>query len=255
MYWRERAATTVRRALVIYAALPLAYVIAGRLGLTLAVPPGYATAVFVPAGIAAGAAFMGGAATLPGTFFGSLLLNLWIGHSITDWIGVTGVEVAAVIALASMLQAAIGGAVLRRVIGYPAALDNPRDLLLLLLLSPAFCLTSASLSLIGMAALGTVQSADSRHQLDHLVGGRHAWRLGGSAADAYGRWRTTQPLAVVASVPQFPSCSASAFSSRSCPRQPVGKTISRCLISLRSHELADTMKAARLKSSVASSTN
>lgn len=60
--------TTLARQLLIYAALPLAYLIAGRLGLLLAVPPGYATAVFIPAGIAVGAMYIAGAATLPGTF-------------------------------------------------------------------------------------------------------------------------------------------------------------------------------------------
>jgi PAS domain S-box-containing protein len=148
------------RHLLIYAVLPLAYVITGRLGLLLAVPPGYATAVFVPAGIAVGAMFMAGASTLPGTFVGSLLLNLWVGYSITGQINAVDTAAAIVIALASALQAALGGSLLRRVIGYPAALDNPRDLLFLLVLSPLFCLTSASLSLAGTWALGAVQSGD-----------------------------------------------------------------------------------------------
>src|ERR1700745_1234695 len=99
----------VRRGLLIYAVLPLAYVITGRLGLLLAVPPGYATAVFVPAGIAVGAMFMAGASTLPGTFIGSLLLNLWIGYTITDQLSAVDAAAAAVIAVASVLQAALGG--------------------------------------------------------------------------------------------------------------------------------------------------
>src|SRR5690349_17385224 len=140
--------------LLAYAVLPLAYVITGRLGLLLAVPPGYATAVFVPAGIAVGAMFMAGPSVLPGIFIGSFLLNVWIGYAVTDQIGVVSAAAAIVIALASTLQAALGGAVLRRAIGYPAAFDKPRDLLLLLVLSPAFCLISASLSLAAMWALG-----------------------------------------------------------------------------------------------------
>jgi len=160
MFRTERVNIALRRHLLIYAALPLAYVITGRLGLLLAVPPGYATAVFVPAGIAVGAMFIAGAPTLPGTFLGSLLVNIWIGFSITGQFTPAGTAAAAIIALCSAVQAAIGGLVLRRAIGYPAALDNPRDLVLLLVLSPLFCLTSASLSLGGMWALGTVQSAD-----------------------------------------------------------------------------------------------
>src|SRR5215469_12038834 len=129
----------MRRRLLVYALLPLAYVITGRLGLLLAVPPGYATAVFMPAGIAVGAMFMAGPSTLPGIFIGSLLLNFWIGYSIADHLTLLSAATAIVIAVASTLQAALGGAVLRRVIAYPAAFDNPRDLVLLLVLSPVFC--------------------------------------------------------------------------------------------------------------------
>jgi PAS domain S-box-containing protein len=150
----------IGRRVAIYAVLPLAYVITGRLGLLLAVPPGYATAIFVPAGIAVGAMFMAGPSTLPGIFIGSLLLNIWIGYSIADHLTLLSAATAIVIALASTLQAALGGAVLRRVITYPAALDNPRDLVLLLVLSPVFCVTSASLSLAGMWALGAVRSGE-----------------------------------------------------------------------------------------------
>jgi len=59
-----------------------------------------------------------------------------------------------------MLQAATGGTVLGRAIGYPAPLDNGRDLSRFLLLSPVFCLTSATLSLGGLTALGLVQLPD-----------------------------------------------------------------------------------------------
>jgi hypothetical protein len=51
-----RLESKVRRQLLLNVALPLAYVICGRLGLLLAMPPGFATAVFLPAGIAVTAA-------------------------------------------------------------------------------------------------------------------------------------------------------------------------------------------------------
>ena len=157
---RERVSVAARRQLLIYLALPLAYVICGRLGLALAVPPGYATAVFLPAGIAVGAMFIAGAATLPGTFLGSFLLNVWTGYAIVHQLDATGAAAAFIIAFASMLQAALGGGALRRLIGYPAPFDRPRDLLLLFLLSPLVCLVSATLSLSGMWGLGVVQAAD-----------------------------------------------------------------------------------------------
>src|SRR5438128_1483819 len=77
------ALTARPRLLLACAALPVAYVISGGLGLLLAVPPGYATAIFPPAGIAVAAMFMAGAATLPWTFLGSFLLNVWVGYSFT----------------------------------------------------------------------------------------------------------------------------------------------------------------------------
>src|ERR1700739_324035 len=89
------------RQLLIYAALPLAYVISGRLGLLLAVPPGYATAVFARRGMPVGALFVAGPSTLPGTFLGSLLLNLWVGYAITGEINAVDTAAAIVIALAS----------------------------------------------------------------------------------------------------------------------------------------------------------
>jgi PAS domain S-box-containing protein len=142
------------------AGLALVYVIAGRLGLLLAVPPGYATAIFPPAGIAVAGCFIAGRAAWPWTFLGSLLLNLWVGADLYHQLDLLSLAVATAIAVASMAQAALGGAVLRRLIHYPNALDNGRDLLRFFASAPVICLTSASLSLSVMAALGAVSVAD-----------------------------------------------------------------------------------------------
>jgi signal transduction histidine kinase len=102
---------------------------------------------------------MAGAATLPWTFLGALLLNLWVAAGIAHRLDPPGIAAALVIAAGSTLQAGLGGAVLRRAIGYPAPLDNGRDLLRFLLISPAICLVSATLSLTGMLALGAVAAS------------------------------------------------------------------------------------------------
>jgi hypothetical protein len=150
----------LRRPLLAHLSLTLAYTVTGKLALMLAVPPGYASPIFPPAGIAVAAMLIAGPATLPWTFLGSLLLNLWTGYSVGHHIDITHFAAAIVIAAASMAQAAAGGAMLRRAIGYPVALDNGRDLSRFLLLSPLFCLTSASLSLTGLWALGVVRLPD-----------------------------------------------------------------------------------------------
>src|ERR1700749_4736208 len=80
-------------------ALALAYVITGRLGLLLAVPPGYASAIFPPAGIAMAAALIGGRRTLPWIFAGSCALNLWIGATIEPHTTTRALAVAMVVAV------------------------------------------------------------------------------------------------------------------------------------------------------------
>jgi signal transduction histidine kinase/CheY-like chemotaxis protein len=163
-----------------------AYVISGRLGLSLAVPPGYASAIFPPAGIAVAAMLMGGRATLRATFIGSLLLNIWIGHILSHRLDGIAIAAALIIATGSATQAGVGGWALRRAIGYPIPLDRGGDLLRFLLLSPICCLTSASLSLAGLWGVGAVNDAD-------LLPSWFAWWAG----DTLGVL-TILPLALVA---------------------------------------------------------
>jgi PAS domain S-box-containing protein len=140
--------------------LSIAYVVTGRPGLLLSVPPGYATAVFLPAGLAVAAMYVRGPFTLVGTFFGSFVLNVWIGSLIRGQFDSADITTGAVIALASVVQAAIGGTLLRRTIGHASSLGVPRDLLYFLLLTPIFCLTSATLSVAGVWAVSGVKSID-----------------------------------------------------------------------------------------------
>jgi len=140
-------------------ALVIAYVVTGKLALLLALPPGYASAIFPPAGIAVAAAFIGGRRTLPWILLGSLLLNLWVGYTPSHPITLTGAFAAGLIALASMLQAAGGGWRLRRAIGYPSPFDKASDVLKFLLLAPAICLVSASLSVSALTLLGILDPA------------------------------------------------------------------------------------------------
>ena len=58
--------------------LALAYAATGHIGLQLALGPGSATPLFLPAGIALAALVSGGVRLLPGVGAGSLLMNLLI---------------------------------------------------------------------------------------------------------------------------------------------------------------------------------
>src|SRR5690348_4161599 len=81
------------------------YVATGTPALLLALPPGYATAIFPPAGIAVGVAFIRGRSLLPGVLLGSFGLNLWFNHSSVYPSYPASYIAAALVALASTLQA------------------------------------------------------------------------------------------------------------------------------------------------------
>lgn len=156
--WKPTSAN--RMALMAYLLLAVAYVASGKLGLMLALPPGYASPVFPPAGIAIAAAFVGGRKTLPWIFLGSLVLNAWVGYSGSHKIALIDAEAALIIAAASVVQAALAGWGLRRIIGHAETLNNIRNILLFLSLVPLACVTSATLSVSGLWALGIISRAD-----------------------------------------------------------------------------------------------
>lgn len=141
-------------------ALIAAYAATGKLALLLALPPGYAAAIFPPAGIAVAAALIAGRNSLAWVFAGSFLLNAWVAYAATSAIDAAGLAIAASIAAASTLQAFAGGWALRRFVAYPTGFDKGGDLIAFLLLSPVICLVSASLSVAALTAFGAFAAAE-----------------------------------------------------------------------------------------------
>jgi integral membrane sensor domain MASE1 len=135
-------------------ALPLAYLGAGLLCF-LVVPPGYATPIFLPAGLAVAATFLAGSGALPGTFLGSFLLNIMLGHLLTGGFNSAQTNAALIVAAASMIQAAIAGATLRLL-----RFERPAHVFLFFALAPIFCLVSATLSLGGLCLIGIVARSE-----------------------------------------------------------------------------------------------
>jgi signal transduction histidine kinase len=122
-------------------ALAAAYFVAGKLGLLLAIPPGYATAVWPPSGIALGTLLVLGSRYWPGIWLGSFLLNFSSG----PWMP------AAVIAVGAALQALLGATLIRSFVGFPNALLREREIFWFLVLGgPVACVVNAS---AGVAAL------------------------------------------------------------------------------------------------------
>jgi integral membrane sensor domain MASE1 len=138
------------------ALLPVSYLIAGWFSLLLAVPPGYASPIFLPAGIAIAATYIAGPVVLPSIFIGSLALNAMVGYAHPQVSIMTDILAGCAIAMSSTFQAAIGGQLFRRLVRYPTPLDNCRDLAVYLTLSPIVCLVSATLSVCSLWLLQVV---------------------------------------------------------------------------------------------------
>jgi PAS domain S-box-containing protein len=138
------------------------YVITGRLGLLLAVPPGYATVIWPASGIAVGMLMVHGARLWPGVFLGSLLLNAWQSgvFADADWYS-TKLLVAALIATGSTLQALVGRALIARFIGLPLRLSTGRQISeMLALAGPVTCVVAATVGVTTLFSLGVIERAD-----------------------------------------------------------------------------------------------
>jgi PAS domain S-box-containing protein len=136
------------------------YVITGRLGLLLAVPPGYATIIWPASGIAVGMLLVHGARLWPGVWVGSFLLNAWNSGAFVADDPADKLLIAALIAAGSTLQALVGRFAIARFIGLPLDLATGRQVLALLLLAgPATCVIAASVGVGTLHAFGAVDDA------------------------------------------------------------------------------------------------
>lgn len=99
-------------------ALAIGYFGTGILGLLLAVPPGYATAVWPPSGIALAGLLLWGQRVWPGVWLGSFLVNVWVSTAATHTNpGFSSFAVAASIGIGSTLQALLTARLLKRWVG------------------------------------------------------------------------------------------------------------------------------------------
>ena len=133
--------------------LAAAYIALGKLGLMLAIPPGYASGVFPSAGLAIAAAYLWGGATLPWIILGSLTLNLSVAVTPLE---TSSIVAALCIAAASTVQAWVGRGLLYRTIGMRTGLDTIEHIVGYLLTAPFICIVGASLSAGSLTLLGVI---------------------------------------------------------------------------------------------------
>ncbi len=140
------------------ALVALAYALLGAVGLTLAIPPGYASPVFPASGLALACVLWFGRRVLIGVWLGSALLNLshaWLNGTY----GPTTAIVAPLIATGAALQAWAGSWLVNRGMG-PAWRDLIREqdsFRFLLLGGILACVLSAAIGVSGLSFLGIIE--------------------------------------------------------------------------------------------------
>src|ERR1043165_5442116 len=123
--------------------LALAYFASAKLSLFFAIPPGYATPVWPPSGIALAALLAGGSRLWPGVWIGSAAVNLTIEAS---------VAASAIIATRSTLQAVVAAAIIRRSVGVPYRFAQVQHVVKFVALA-AGCATLAPTIVVPLLAL------------------------------------------------------------------------------------------------------
>jgi len=181
--------------------LAAGYTLTGIVGLSLAIPPGYATAVWPPSGIALAAILLWGPRVWPGITIGSLLVNLAVALTAAD-VGFSAVStaVAASIATGSTVQALVCAGALRRWVGVANIFESGPATLRFTGIAAAACLIASTWGPATLNVAGLVRPADFLDSwqtwwLGDLIGmvvfapvfltwrqsmqiGTRAWRLG-----------------------------------------------------------------------------
>jgi len=138
-----------------------AYFALARLSLLLAIPPGYASAIWPPAGLALAAALLWGYRVWFGVLLGSFAANLWTVLNAGNAILSVSTVLAAVIGCGAALQTVLGAYLIFRFVGCPLNLYRLRDIVRFLLLGgPLACLVNASISVTGLRMAGAISAHD-----------------------------------------------------------------------------------------------
>jgi diguanylate cyclase (GGDEF)-like protein len=156
--------------------LAYGYCFTGGLGLLLAVPPGYATAVWPPSGIALAGLLLWGSRVWPGIWLGSFVVNVWV--SITSAnadVSVANLLVAASIAVGSTLQALLGALLVQRWVGVSKLFESGPAILTFAAIAAICCLIAptwgvTSLGLAGVMDFGSFFDSWQTWWLGDLIG-------------------------------------------------------------------------------------
>jgi len=120
------------------------YFVVAKLSLLTAIPPGYATSVWPPSGIALAAILLCGPRVWPGVWIGAALVNLTVQSSVVA---------AVMIGTGNVIEALVGAALIKRQIGVPRRFQRGEDVFKFVALAAGASTIAAT---IGTLAVATV---------------------------------------------------------------------------------------------------
>lgn len=143
------------------AAVGLGYALLGAFGLSLAIPPGYASPVFPAAGLAVALALYYGNRVLPGVWLGSLSVNLAVAWQHNN-LGMVSLAVAMAVASGATLQTWIARSAVQRWSDQTwRSLVSEKDIILFLsLAAPLSCLVASTFGTGALYLAGVIPSVD-----------------------------------------------------------------------------------------------
>ena len=152
--------------------LAAAYTLTGIVGLSLAVPPGYATAVWPPSGIALAAVLLWGPRVWPGIAAGSVLVNLGVALTTADGVfNAMSVVIAVAIGAGSTAQALAGAGAIKRWVGVSEIFESGRATLLFTGLAAGACLIASTWGVASLSVAGVIRA-------DQFLDSWQTWWLG-----------------------------------------------------------------------------
>ncbi len=120
------------------------YFVAAKLALLAAIPPGYATAVWPPSGIALAALLLVGNRIWPGIWLGAALVNITVQSS---------VPAAALMATGNTLEPLVGAMLVRRYLGTPHELERGEDVLRFVVVATLSATVAATVAAVPLALI------------------------------------------------------------------------------------------------------
>src|ERR1041384_7737000 len=124
----------------------------------MAIPPGYATAVWPAAGLGLICVLAWGRTAATGIALGSLAVNIATSFDGDSLLGVVrSFAISAAIGSAAASQAGLGAAMIRRRIRFPSGLHDERDIVWFIVLGgPVACLVCSTISVTVLSIAGVV---------------------------------------------------------------------------------------------------